>query len=1149
MAKTKINTSDTPTFDARKLCVYTASAGSGKTYTLTQSYIRLAITMAEEGAWQPWRAAAILAITFTNASAADMKLKIVSKLNELSLGQDEKMADMLQAETGLTKALIQERCAKVLHYLLHDYSNFAVQTIDSFVQRVVRPFSFELGLPRSYEPDIDIERWVADILERLLASYGMPQEETLTLLMDGFLRELAAEEQGKMNMVPVLERVLKMAFEEKSEENMAKLSACDEAAFLKALDGIEARRKQCEDKALAIYKKMAKHVKENHLESGCFHEGKNGFWSFFKEPMLDTGRAVMLQFESYKDKPKWRNTVEKGFLKKEYASPHLVSALQAGYDELLGLKMSVILYEADLEKHFYALALTKRAGELKNKIQLSDNRVPISEFNRKIHELLQQTDVPYLYERAGAKYHHILVDEFQDTSTRQWENLQPLIKENIANGRWNMVVGDPKQSIYRFRSANPDQMLALRESGKTGNLASADSPAVQNETLCSNWRSSAGIIAFNNRFYQFLLEFFQPEKTEHQLLWEAIKQRLQRIYGQPKEYKQYVKTDTTAYPEVKEDKASKQDEVPPVRICFYDREEAKAKAEAEAAESETGEEVTAETYDEWTCRMVEAILRQYQGQLSEVAILCRSNLHVNKLASYLLGQGFKIYTENSLLLRNSLTVRLVVAALRYMAKPTSRVAPQKLRWFWMQKAILEAGHADLVSEEAVEAEMPSRLKYLRGLSRSGRTLYDKVQHILRTWNLREQADQYLLSFLDEIQESGAGSEDELVKMWDEKLSENSRLKTDAALSNTICLNTIHKSKGLEYPTVIYAFASETPKDDGYVWSTPQPVDGFPVGYLSIKDAKTQTVDSEAAQAAEKEEIQKVEDLVNLMYVGTTRPKRQLYILSKGPKRSRAFAENRFWDRFVDFCPKYRALETEFTEAVSGQASAGEDGAIGAASAAIAEPTVNEPDTPALALGHKAARVSDWMTRFEPTFSWHTASKRPEQIWGEFIHAVLSDLGNAQHTDRAALSAAVEKRWPTFQARWSSARAALSVRTANRKDKSSAPTAPFDGGYEIASAVAQIENVLSHPQLQPWWQSGLRVYSERDLCCDGQTYRPDRVAESEREVCVIDYKTGEERAEHITQVNRYRDYLHRKTHKPVCAYIVYIAPDSVCVKEV
>ncbi len=1113
----RVNTPENrPFFDPNKLCVYTASAGSGKTYTLTQSYIRLAMTMAEEDTWQPWRAAAILAITFTNAAAADMKYKIMAKLSELSLGEDAKMLEELHAMTDLPTATIRERCEKVLHYLLHDYSNFSVQTIDSFVQRVVRPFSFELGLPRSYEPDVEIERWVADILERLLSSYGMPQEETLTRLLDGFLRELAAEEQGKMNIDPVLERVLKMAFEENSEANMEKLSACEETTFLQVLSEIKKRRKQCEDKALAIYQKMAKHVRENNLESGCFHEGKNGFWSFFKEPLLETGREVMLQFESYKDKPKWRNTVEKGFLKKEYASPYLVADLQAGYDDLLSLKMSVILYEADLEKHFYALALTKRAGDLKNKIQQADNRVPISEFNRKIHELLSQTDVPYLYERAGAKYHHILVDEFQDTSTRQWENLQPLIKENMANGRWNMVVGDPKQSIYRFRSANSEQMLKLRDSAADG--AAAFLP-VQSETLKSNWRSSAGIIAFNNRFYQFLLESFQPEKAEYEERWEKIKKRLKDIYGrQSEQYKQYVKTDTQAYPEDKEDSSKSSEALqPPVRICFYDREEAKAKAEAETAakaqtaEPETDEEVVAETYEEWTCRLVEAILRQHQGPLGDVAVLCRSNRHVNLIASYLLGQGFRIYTENSLLLRNSITVRLLVAALRCMAMPTSVSAPEKLQWFLKQKAV-----------SAVE-DMPSKLQYLRGLSQSGRSLYDKVQHILRTWQLRDEADQYLLSFLDEVQQSDACCEADFVKQWDEKLSADSRLKTDAVMADTVCINTIHKSKGLEYPTVIYAFASEVPKDDGYVWSKENPVDGLPVGYLSIKDAKKQKVDEEAIKAADNEDIQSVEDLVNLMYVGTTRPKHKLYILSKGVKRSRALAENRFWDMFATFYPQYRALETEWTEAVSGQAKA------------------RNVVASALALGHKTAPVSDWRTRFEPTFSWRTPPKRPEQIWGEFIHELLRDFGFVHQgkVDKAALSAAVEKRWPFFQASLSATRLSAKNSTAHL----------LDGGYETASAVAQIENVLSHPQLQPWWQSGLRVYSERNLCCDGQTYRPDRVAESDSEVCVIDYKTGEPRAEHAEQINRYRDYLHRKTHKPVRAYIVYIAPDSVSVKDV
>ncbi|MDE7150573.1 MAG: UvrD-helicase domain-containing protein, partial [Bacteroidales bacterium] len=502
--------------DTHKISVYTASAGSGKTYTLTRAYIRLAV--AGDDYWQARQAAAILAITFTNAAAADMKRKIMETLSRVASGVDA--AEDLQADSGLSAERLKERTAAVLRYLLHDYGNFSVQTIDSFVQRVIRPFAFELGLPRTYETDIETARWVDEIRETLLSAYGMPQQETLTALLDGFLDEMAEnEDKGRMEITPALNRVLGMAFEEQSGERLRQLSVCDEKALLQDIAGFMERRRACERSAWEIYGALRALIESENLDAADFHGKSTGFWTFFKNPLRD-GRAVLRTFLAGEGKSTWRKSVEKGFLVGESRAA-TAAGIQVLYDKLQGLDTARYVYETALEKHLYALSLMKRADDLKNRMQLAEGRVPISEFNRKIHALLAQTDVPYLYERVGAVYRHILVDEFQDTSTLQWGNLLPLIDNNRASGYWNMVVGDPKQSIYRFRSANVEQMLALRE-----NTALA-----QNEKLVSNWRSDAGIIAFNNLFYRFLLEEFAPEKADAVPAWTAVRQRLQRIYA------------------------------------------------------------------------------------------------------------------------------------------------------------------------------------------------------------------------------------------------------------------------------------------------------------------------------------------------------------------------------------------------------------------------------------------------------------------------------------------------------------------------------------------------------------------------------------------------------------------------------------------
>ncbi|MDE5704227.1 MAG: UvrD-helicase domain-containing protein, partial [Bacteroidales bacterium] len=435
-----------------------------------------------------------------------------------------------------------------------------------------------------------------------------------------------------------LNRVLGMAYEEKSEERLRQLSGCDEAVLLQDIEGFAKRRHACEKAALAIYTELTELIRSENLEADDFQGKSRGFWTFFKRPLRD-GRAVLRAFLEGEEKATWRKSVEKGFLVGESRAA-TAAGIQALYGKLQGLDTARYLYEAALEKHLYALALMKRADDLKNRMQLAEGKVPISEFNRKIHALLGQTDVPYLYERVGAVYRHILVDEFQDTSTLQWENLLPLIDNNRASGYWNMVVGDPKQSIYRFRSANVEQMLALRE-----NTALA-----QNEKLVSNWRSDAGIIAFNNLFYRFLLEEFEPEKADAVPAWAAVRQRLQRIYAA---HEQFYKTDTACLPA---------EDAQAVRVCFYEKA---ASGEAVSADGAAdGLPDAAETYEAWHVRLIQAILRHHAP--GDVAVLCTRNDRVNLVASCLVENGVKVDTDSSLLLRSSLTVRLLVAALRYM---------------------------------------------------------------------------------------------------------------------------------------------------------------------------------------------------------------------------------------------------------------------------------------------------------------------------------------------------------------------------------------------------------------------------------------------------------------------------------------------------
>lgn len=1092
-----------------KIGVYTASAGSGKTYKLTEEYIGLSVkTQAQNVKWDPLQAGKILAITFTNAAASDMKRKI---METLALVKDGKYSGVeeLACSCGIEVDVLQERASEVLCFLLHHYGSFSVKTIDSFVQSVVRPFAFELGLPRNYEADIETSSWVKNITNALLDDYGREGKEVQSQILEGFIKEMAeVENKGKMNIEASIVDILDFAFKEQSQPYLKSLSLCSEHDFIASIEGFIQMRKEREASALQIYKKMQSLISANNLTSKHFYKMGTGFWMFF-EKKFSLGGEVLRFFLKNKDSKNWTNAYQVDFLKKEYLEKGLYSqamGLKQLYEEMQSIGLDSYSLSFALEKHLYALALMNRAEKYKQQLQEAESKVPISEFNNKIYDLIKDTDIPYLYERVGSVFRHILVDEFQDTSTLQWQNILPLIDNNRASGFWNMVVGDPKQSIYRFRGANVEQMLSLKE----------DSCIAQNWQLPSNWRSEPGMVAFNNLFYDFIKHEYAPPIKAVEEGWDEVVSQLRRIY---ENHEQYYKNNLSQYP---------QEDASKVRISLYITEKAKDSITAEGlGNTEQGgagnvmdgniddgnlEDVRTETYQEWNIRRIKDILKEHSP--SDVAVLCSRNKMVGLIANELVLAGYKVSTDRSLLVESSLEVRLLLAALRYMSAPGHANFKLRLSWFIRQ----------MWGEDCY---IQGSLSYLKNLSERGINLYDKVQQILRFWKLRQSSDQYVLTLLDEIQNFESSSEIDFINHWTEDgYGQKCMVKTSAAESNAVRITTVHKSKGLEYPVVIYAFASDAPKIEGLLWTkfdknifNVQGSNKLKAALVSVGDASKLGGGLLERKLAEEERVKAIVDKVNALYVTTTRAAQKLYVLSKETYKSNAYAENQIWQAFVEKHPAYNEnvpVLTKKQEVCIQKEGLRIEGAMGLG---LNESMDATSENIYKGMVYSNCAYSDWQSSFEPVFLSNKKDEDSAVVWGCFMHDILSDISVVEEDTMARVKKNIDRRWQQHSIE----------------------------GRSGEDAYNYVLSVLGHPILNKCFYGKNDVYNEMDICFKGDIYRPDRVVVSENVASVIDYKTGEYRSEYETQLNLYKEILGKMGYIKVQAYMVLLHEGSVNVK--
>jgi ATP-dependent exoDNAse (exonuclease V) beta subunit len=475
--------------------IYNASAGSGKTYTLVKEYLKIIFSSYKNDAYRN-----ILAITFTNKAVHEMKSRVVDSLSEFAKEKpSEKAQEMIQQigqDINMSEENVREKAKRIIKHLIHNYAAFDILTIDKFTHKVIRSFAHDLNIPITFEVSLDSEIILTQAIDEIIAQAGVDQALT-NLLIDFTLEK--TDDDKSWNIAKDIFETGKLILKENNQEELSHFNQKSIADFISIKSKLTELCKNLENESKILGENAWAIIQENNIDENIFSYGT--FPNHIKQIINNTLDTSKKKF----------NEIDEISVKKGTGSLLLERVLL----EIIPILREVyVIYE---KKNFYLafiknltpLSLLSTLNNELAKIQKEQNVLSISEFNKLVYEQIKNQPAPFIYEKMGEKYRHFFIDEFQDTSEMQWQNLIPLI-DNATSSQDNqgvkgtlLIVGDPKQSIYRWRGGKAEQFIALSKDENPFN-----NPDKKTFYLETNYRSYSQIIEFNNQFFEIMASEF-----------------------------------------------------------------------------------------------------------------------------------------------------------------------------------------------------------------------------------------------------------------------------------------------------------------------------------------------------------------------------------------------------------------------------------------------------------------------------------------------------------------------------------------------------------------------------------------------------------------------------------------------------------------
>jgi ATP-dependent helicase/nuclease subunit A len=1075
-----------------ELTIYKASAGSGKTYRVTGEYLKLLFSDADN-----YRH--ILGVTFTNKATAEMKSRIIKELYKLSQGEKSGYYNEIAKIEKINPERIKETASFILSRMLHDYSHFTISTIDSFFQRVLRSFAREIGMLHGFEIELDHQKVLQASIDLMLFNIDNHPELKNWLIqfaqnkiMDGLSWDISSDIESLGN------ELFKENFKEFANDLYEKITNKN---FLESFSS----------RLTALNVNLEKSVKEKVREALSVIQSNGLNTDDFKGKSKGVG-AYFARLGNLENLNKWEisntilNCVDNvdGWVVKNAANKAKVeNAFNNGLNKILTDLVSIynnefILYKSisKVQRNLYVLGMIADLQKQIREYTNDKNLFLISDTAELLHKLIDGSDAPFIYERTGTNVRHFMIDEFQDTSVLQWKDFKPLVTNSLAEGNKNWVVGDVKQSIYRWRNSD----WTILSDKITGDILPHDSVV---ETLNYNYRSSINVVKFNNTFFRNVINLLLLQESSIM------------TSGSDNEF---VKVLTGAY-------SGFEQQVPENKP----RDEGYVSVEFIKAENKRSKD-----WKNDVLAKLPAFVEKLQDsgyKLSEIAILVRDKKEAKLISDYFLtyqkqnkseNYRYDILSGDSLLLKNSIVIKWLLSCFTYISAPDDMTNAAFLVYhFYLSvkeehspdlEKIFVPGGGVVVPHEISDFFDNQELRQL--------SIYELADTLIIYFGLNKIKSElpFILAFQEMLQnyiKREAADIHSFLNWWSDH--QDNQVITMPDNQEAMRLMTFHSSKGLEFPAVIIPFGDweimKTSSSGNYLWcrSDVAPLNEISLLPLNLSSSLEETV---FGNDYLREKALLFVDNINLLYVAFTRAIDVLYILTPdfedeiiknnvAPLIKNSLNNQYFQIEDSNFPAFY--LPDFYNEEVLNIGTIPEKHS---SKDHNRELLVNEIPYPIRPVSDVTHQVITSLEYINGENELHSHLKE-----GKVLHEIFQNICTADDIDKAISRTIMEGK------------ISLEDKDAVRK---------------------KITEAINKPLVCDWFSGNWEIKNEASIMLPDKTiHRPDRVMLKGNKAVVVDYKFGyEEDLTYIKQVSWYMRYLKQMGYARVEGYLWYISLDKL-----
>lgn len=1105
------------------LTVYRASAGSGKTFTLAVEYISLLVK-------DPENYQHILAVTFTNKATQEMKMRILSQLYGIanSLQSSQQYFNKVKEKTNMPDAVIRNNARAALTLLIHRYNNFRILTIDAFFQQVLRNLAHELGQTANLRVDLNNEEITEKAVDQMIESLekGQPVLQWISTYINNSI-----EDDNGWNIIGKIKTFGTNIFKDfyKAHEANLKEQLSNADDFKVYETTLRKRRNDIRKTFNSKARSILNEIKNANLDIPSNY--RSGLYKYLTDSAIAplTNKPLKAGVLKANESPQnWTSS------KCAKADKQQIQTLAA---EVLSAQLSeLIAYNNDNWNEFQSIQLTlSHLSELRLLHAIADavdnltkdtNRFMLSNTQALLKELIADSDTPFIFERIGARLKHVMIDEFQDTSTIQWQNFQVLLANCMAQElSQNLIVGDIKQSVYRWRQGDWGILNNIEKSFAH--------QKIRLETLDYNYRSEKRIIDFNNAFWEQCVANTAKEVAQDDAEKAKIVQK--------------------AYEDVAQ-KTHKTTENGFVKISLYP-----SKSMKEAVLEELIETIK------------ELFNNGYGGKnQSKIAILVRSKSNIQDIVNALLqsfGNEINIVSDEAFRLDASLSVNIIVSAMHLLTHPDDVLTRGKLVKLYNQEvlkkpltdtdllvSINESNNIDTknidkkerrkLATEQQMAKLNSQLPPEYVANRElllGLPIVDLVDKLFMLFGLDQLEGQssYICTLYDTLNDflkDHTADIDDFINEWENSLSSKT-IQSDEI--EGIRIMTIHKSKGLEFDNVIIPFCNWEMEKKGTLWcetkNKPAPYNKLPL--LPIDFSRDKLIGTVFEDDYKEEHFQNIVDNLNLLYVAFTRASKNLFVfglrqgkttldnIAKGtPPGNRSYAielalrqvSEQLQGSSLSF-PDDIGSEIHFEYGTLVPETHEKEHAV------ADNPFLIKPDKHIVSIA-----------TYPQAATFKQSNKSIEFVKGE-------DVDPSDRTRYIKIGNVLHQLFSTIY---------TTADIPARLNELEQQGIIYNDEITSAQLRTRIEDAITNPQVQEWFSKRWQLYNECTILeynkdtNEMEEHRPDRVMTDGKEFVVVDFKFGKEREEYKKQVQQYMEILIRMGHKKVSGYLWYVVKNNV-----